>query len=589
MNNQLLFKMLEGQNIDNKYYLKRLLGSGGFGGVYLADEVVRDRFIRELAVKLIITDNPDKQLDELIFSTTLKQQNLLDCYTCGECTLNNFEFLYLLMEKADYSLEDELKKGKLPEEKLKELVLDIAKGLDYLHRQNPVIVHRDLKPGNILKVGDKWKISDFGLVRSVQNNSTKTTTLMGSMGYAPPEAYEGKISPAWDMWSFGVVIYEALTGELPFNSETPLALMKEVVNKEVNVSQIPKFWQNIIEGCLSKENKKRFTITNLLENLENKININNGQKENIFTPLEITENIVNSSLEDAKTYFNSAEEYRKLKQYEKAINEQKEKILIPPKQEQYFTEDLGNGVTLDMVYIPAGSFMMGANQGEKGASNDEYPQHRVTLNAFYMAKYPITQAQYQAITGNNPSYFSNAKNAPLSKGGWLSKGHWGNHPVENVSWDMAQEFCQKLSQKTGQKYQLPSEAQWEYACRGGSTTKYYFGNNDNQLGDYAWYSQNSNNQTHAVGGKKPNQWGLYDMLGNVWEWCEDDYADNYQNTPTDGTSYINFSAKYKSMRGGSYYSYLINCHCAYRSRSTCTAIFDYVIGFRVVCNVSSGT
>ncbi|WP_017293543.1 protein kinase domain-containing protein [Geminocystis herdmanii] len=330
MNNKFLFKILEGQNIDNKYYLKRLLGSGSFGGVYLADEVVRDRFIRELAVKLIITDNPDKQLDELIFSTTLKQPNLLDCYTCGECVLNNFEFLYLLMEKADYSLEDELKKGKLPEEEVKQLVLDIAKGLDYLHSQKPVIVHRDLKPGNILRVGDKWKISDFGLVRSVQNNSTKTTTLMGSMGYAPPEAYEGKISSAWDIWSLGVVIYEALTGELPFNSETPLALMQEVVNKEVNVSKIPQFWQNIIECCLNKENNNRFTINHLLENLENKINLNDQEKEEIFTSIEIKENIVDSSLENAKTYFNSAEEYRNLKQYEKAIIDYTKAIDLDP-------------------------------------------------------------------------------------------------------------------------------------------------------------------------------------------------------------------------------------------------------------------
>jgi serine/threonine protein kinase len=319
MSNQILFRMLEGQNIENKYYLKRLLGSGGFGGVYLADEVVRDRFIRELAVKLIITDNPDKQLDELIFSTTLKQPNLLDCYTCGECILNSFEFLYLLMEKADYSLEDELKKGKLPEENVKQLVLDIAKGLDYLHSQKPVIVHRDLKSGNILRVGDKWKISDFGLVRSVQNNSTKTTTLMGSMGYAPPEAYEGKISSGWDIWSLGIIIYEALTGELPFKNDTPLALMQEVVNKEVNVSQIPQFWQNIIEGCLSKEDKNRFTINNLLENLENKININNTEKEQIFPPIEIKENIVDFSLESAIDYLNLGNAYKNLKEYEKAI------------------------------------------------------------------------------------------------------------------------------------------------------------------------------------------------------------------------------------------------------------------------------
>jgi len=152
MNNQLLFKMLEGQNIDNKYYLNKLLGSGGFGGVYLADEVVKDRLIRTVALKLIVTDNPDKQLDELIFSTTLNHPNLITCFTCGECKLNNIEFLYLLMEKADYSLKDELKNGKLSEENVKQLVLDIVNGLDYLHSQNPVIVHRDLKPGNILRI-----------------------------------------------------------------------------------------------------------------------------------------------------------------------------------------------------------------------------------------------------------------------------------------------------------------------------------------------------------------------------------------------------------------------------------------------------
>ncbi|MGI0479732.1 protein kinase domain-containing protein [Geminocystis sp. CENA526] len=310
MNNQILFRMLEGQNIDNKYYLKSLLGTGGFGGVYLADEVVRDRFIRELAVKLIITDNPDKQLDELIFSTTLKHPNLLDCYTCGECTLNNFEFLYLLMEKADYSLEDELKKGKLPEEKVKQLVLDIAKGLDYLHSQKPVIVHRDLKPGNILRVGDKWKISDFGLVRSVQNNSTKTTTMMGSMGYAPPEAYEGKISSAWDMWSLGIIIYEGLTEELPFNSETPLALMQEVINQEPDLKIIPKNWQEIVNNCLKKDEKKRLIAKNLIKNLQLNITI--------------------ESNENASGYFKTGYNYRELKQYEKAIIDYTKAIELDP-------------------------------------------------------------------------------------------------------------------------------------------------------------------------------------------------------------------------------------------------------------------
>jgi formylglycine-generating enzyme required for sulfatase activity len=132
-------------------------------------------------------------------------------------------------------------------------------------------------------------------------------------------------------------------------------------------------------------------------------------------------------------------------------------------QEEVF--DLGNGVKLEMVYIPAGGFMMGSHEDE-----DEQPIHKVTFaQGFYMGKYPITQAQYQAVMGNNPSYFSNAKNAPLSKGGW------GDFPVENVSWDMAQQFCQQLSRKLGKQFTLPSEAQWEYACRAGTTTPFYFG------------------------------------------------------------------------------------------------------------------
>ena len=259
---------------------------------------------------------------------------------------------------------------------------------------------------------------------------------------------------------------------------------------------------------------------------------------------------------------------------------------------KYFTEDLGNGVTLDMVYIPAGSFMMGTDDAEiarlckeyaisKNWFKNEVPQHRVTLNAFYMAKYPITQAQYQAIMGSNPSHFSNAKNAPLSKGGW------GDYPVEEVSWDMAQQFCQKLSQKTGKKYKLPSEAQWEYACRAGSTTKYYFGDDDNQLGDYAWYDDNSNCQTHAVGEKKPNQWGLYDMLGNVPEWCEDDYADKYKNTPRDGTSYINPSMKCKCLRGDIFLDSIFVFRCAFRESDDPSK--NDLIGFRVACVVSNTT
>jgi formylglycine-generating enzyme required for sulfatase activity len=135
-----------------------------------------------------------------------------------------------------------------------------------------------------------------------------------------------------------------------------------------------------------------------------------------------------------------------------------------------FTENLPNGITLEMVNLPAGEFLMGSPDSDSDASDDEKPPHQVKVNSFAIGKYPVTQAQYQAVMGNNPSYF---KNNP-------------QNPVEQVSWNDAQAFCQKLSQITGKTYRLPTEAEWEYTCRAGTTTRYYFGDDANQLGDYAW-------------------------------------------------------------------------------------------------------
>ncbi len=218
-------------------------------------------------------------------------------------------------------------------------------------------------------------------------------------------------------------------------------------------------------------------------------------------------------------------------------------------------------IKLEMIAIPAGEFMMGSNE-----SDNEKPIHPVKLKEFYIGKYPITQAQYQAIMGENPSRF---------------KGE--NNPVERVSWNNAQEFCQKLSAKTGKQYKLPSEAQWEYACRAGSKTKWCFGDDESQLTNYAWYRDNSQNQTHPVGEKKPNNWGLYDMHGNVWEYCEDDWHKNYQNAPNDGKPWIDNSSKYPVQRGGSWFNLPNNCRSASRNILLARDDFFDDDGFRVVC------
>jgi formylglycine-generating enzyme required for sulfatase activity len=241
----------------------------------------------------------------------------------------------------------------------------------------------------------------------------------------------------------------------------------------------------------------------------------------------------------------------------------------PPAKLTLFTENLPKGITLEMVGLPAGQFLMGSPDSDPDASDSEKPQHQVKVNSFAIGKYLITQAQYEAVMGNNPSHF---KNNP-------------QNPVECVSWNYAKAFCQKLSRITGKTYRLPTEAEWEYACRAGTTTRYYFGDNDNQLGDYAWYTGNSNHTTYPVGQKKPNGWGLYDMSGNLWEWCEDDWHGNYIGAPDDGTAWIdndNRSQSEKCVRGGSWFTHPICCRSAYRSRRNRRVNNDYDT-FRVVC------
>jgi len=189
-----------------------------------------------------------------------------------------------------------------------------------------------------------------------------------------------------------------------------------------------------------------------------------------------------------------------------------------------------NSIGMELVLIPAGAFLMGSPESDPFASNDEKPQHTVGITQpFYVGVHEVTQAEYEKVRGKNPSCFS--------KGGkWadrVSGKDTSRHPVENVSWADAVEFCKKLSAKEGKTYRLPTEAEWEYACRAGSTTLYSFGDDPASLGEYAWYGDNSDVKTHSVGEKKPNAWGLHDMHGNVWEWCADYFGrDYYAVSPT---------------------------------------------------------
>jgi len=214
------------------------------------------------------------------------------------------------------------------------------------------------------------------------------------------------------------------------------------------------------------------------------------------------------------------------------------------------TLDLGKGVLMKLVLIRPGKFMMGSPDSEQGRGSDEGPQHEVIITKpFYMGVTEVTQAQYEAVMGTNPSKFTGPTN-----------------PVDSVTWDEAVEFCRRLSEKTGKTVRLPTEAEWEYACRAGTRTRYSFGDAESVLGDYAWWGSNSGGKTHPVGQKKPNAWGLYDMHGNVYEWCADWFGSYASGVSTDPQGAA--SGGLRVLRGGAWLGDdHLSKRCAFRGRN----------------------
>jgi formylglycine-generating enzyme required for sulfatase activity len=215
-----------------------------------------------------------------------------------------------------------------------------------------------------------------------------------------------------------------------------------------------------------------------------------------------------------------------------------------------------NSIGIKLAFIPAGEFQMGSPDSDSDALGNEKPQHTVRITKpFYLGVTEVTQEQYERVMGTNPSRF---------KGAQL--------PVEQVSWEDAVEFCRKLSElpaerSAGRVYRLPTEAEWEYACRAGSKTRYYFGDDASMLGEHAWYRSTADRKTHPVATKKPNAWGLYDMHGNVWQWCSDWLMRYYTTTAvSDPTGPA--TGSYRVARGGGWAVDARLCRSAYRGRGT---------------------
>jgi formylglycine-generating enzyme required for sulfatase activity len=266
------------------------------------------------------------------------------------------------------------------------------------------------------------------------------------------------------------------------------------------------------------------------------------------------------------------------------------------KTAKYFTQEIRNGVSIDMVQIPGGTFDMGSPETEEGRQSSESPQHQVTLPAFFMGKYPITQAQWRSVVSSTTQVKRKIDLEPSNFDG-------DDLPVEKVSWLDAEEFCLRLSKLSDREYRLPTEAEWEYACRAGTTTPFHFGatigsdianyraqdlegGKTNYPGKYGPGELGKFRETTTSVGsfKIANRFGLYDMHGNVWEWCLDHWHDSYADAPEDGSAWLDLSAEENAprvLRGGSWDDYPANCRSA--SRDWHYAAYRLiVIGFRLV-------
>lgn len=319
-----------------------------------------------------------------------------------------------------------------------------------------------------------------------------------------------------------------------------------------------------------------------LQRLSQELNLTEAEVNLIETPI-----LTAAAAAYAKSLSSTPETPLQTIEFEFATLDQAvEHLVYQPGVVQGLSENLGNGILLDMVAIPGGSFYMGAATNETGAYNNERPQHRVTLQPFLISKFAVTQAQWQQVA-SLPRI-----NCDLNPDPAQFKG--ADRPVESISWDEAIEFCHRLTQLTGKPYRLPTEAEWEYSCRAGTSTPFHYG--ETITADLANYNGNCTyesepmgvfrEETVAVGSFPPNAFGLYDFHGNVWEWCADYWHENYQQAPTDGTAWIaGGNDRLRVLRGGSWDYDPRSCRSAARDR-VIPEDRNASLGFRVVCRLN---
>src|SRR4028119_1789850 len=535
-----------GKILRNRYEIIKDLGKGGFGDTYLAKDLDLPGKPHCVVKHLQPKDNRPAVLSlaRRLFDTEAKVLYNLGNQCQQIPTLfahfeENGQF-YLVQEFIDgHDLKTEIIAGQqLSESDVITLLKSILEVLAVAHEHQPkAVIHRDIKPANLMRRRQDGKIIliDFGAVKEINqlivkaNGDVTTTVPIGTRGYRPSEQAKGKPKLCSDVYAVGMIGIQALTGIHPAD------LHDDPSTGEVSWRHLVPIVDPKLADVLDQMVRNNFSnrYQNAGEALQALLFLSQPPGTPALKTLEFQTVTVNSTGQ--------------------ITNRRQGEVEV-------FTENIGNGVTLDMIAIPGGSFVMGSPTSEAGRTDNEGRQRTVNISPFFMGKYPITQEQWEVVMGNNPSLF---KSILRSK----------KVPVDNVTWDGAVKFCHRLSQKTGKTYRLPSEAEWEYACRAGTTTPFYFG--ETITPDLVNYRGNNpyasaakglyRKQTTDVGNFSPNAFGLYDMHGNVWEWCS--HRDNDRND--------------RPVRcGGSWNHAAVNCRSAYRLTNSAGDRFSD-IGFRV--------
>ena len=563
--NKAIHKFKSGDIFDDRYTLEKLIGVGGFADVWKAV----DNTTHSIVALKIYTNLDDDGINDLSEEYT-RMQNLNHT---NILKADHFDrdgnIPYLVMKFCGGGSLDK-KIGRMENEDVLKVIKDMASGLSYLHQCN--IVHQDIKPANIL-IDDSsgtpvYVLSDFGISSKTKtrlshsvNQKNQGTSM--TEAYAPPEKFSSKKEDRrpdrkGDIFSFGISIYELVTGGLPFD-ELSTGRQLQYDDAEVDFDDIEdETIRDIVERCMEPDKEDRPSAEEILDLLDGKGSRKprRGSGHNSRKTVRVpnagdSDNAINANFKwiilsviiivAALAFYMVMPE----SQTEEASTEYKQEV-------DTFSI---NGVIMEMVKIPGGSFNMGCTDpNDTDADANEKPAQKRTVSDFYMGKYEVTQKLWFAVMNSNPSTTIN-----------------DNYPVNNVSWDDCQLFIQRLNAITGRNFRLPTETEWEYAAKvipnpdGTPSTKYskYAGGNDPDA--CAWYASgdtasNGSALLHAVGKKKANAFGLYDMSGNVIEWCQDLYT-NY------GTGTPEIDQKQRVLRGGYYDSSYSSIRCT--SRGSC--------------------